>query len=430
MIRIFLIVFIILAQVENHVYGQVARIDFDKALKIADSLNPEIKNGLSRIREAEARKQQVASNLLPQLSASANYSRLGEVPQGKKYLLGNSNNDYYADITVKQLLFAGGKYRNQGYAADTVIKTEEQKLTQVRRNIRLAVARAYYDAVKLRFAGKVQRELIERTRVQLNIAELLFNGGKITNLDVVRLRTQLLIAEGQLSTLESQANIKQYLLAQAIGITDIITVTDSVLPAAPEIAALDIAYLQQELAQTPELQAIQLVYQKAILDEKIAKADYLPAVSMNAGYNFEGGQTFPDNPNWVVGASVTIPIYRGNGIRAQVAQAHERTLQAQNSIEQTSVGLTARLNSAIESVNDKRLKIGIAKQILESADETARIAELRYATGKLSTVELIDAQNVSARAQQDLFNAKADYAVALEEFAVICPSVLKEKESK
>jgi len=404
-------------------------MDFKTALSIADSANPEIRSGLSRIRESQEHKKQIESNLLPQVSASASYARLGFVPPGKKYLLGNSNNDFYADVTVRQLLFAGGKYRNQISAADTLTTIEKQKLSQARRNIRLAVARAYFETVKSRFAVSVQRDLINRTRAQLTIAELLFQGGKTSSLDVVRLRTQVLIAEGQLSAFESQLKTRQFLLAQAIGVTDTCSVADSVLADTPESLTVEMAFLAQELKQTPEMQAAEAARKKALLDEKSAKADYFPTLSFNGGYNREEYRFFPGISNWNIGAAVTIPIYRGGGTRAQVAQAFERTLQADNTVRQTEVNLTARLRSAVESMNDKKVKIGIARQIVESADETVRTAELRYGTGKLSAFELIDAQNVYARSQQDFFNARVDYRIALEELAVICPAVLNAKET-
>ena len=412
-------------------------VDFPTALSIADSANPEIRNGLSRIRESWQRKKQAASNLMPQLSASAGYAHLGEVPPGKKYLLGNSNDDFYTDITVKQLLYAGGKYRYQIHASDTLTKAEEQKLLQTRRNTRLVVARAYFETVRVKFAVGVQHDLIQRMQTQLGIAELLFDGGKISNLDVIRLRTQLLSAQSQLSTLQSQVKTKQFVLAQAIGIIDTCAVIDSILPENPDSLPVDQTGLENELGQSPEMQAVKSFYQKSLLDQRIAEADYLPTVSVNASYNFEGGALIADqptgvitnNPNWIIGASVNIPIYRGGSVRAQVAQAHERTLQAQNVIDQTAVTLTARLRSSIESVNDKKEKIGLAKQILQSADETIRTAELRYSTGKLSAFELIDAQSTFARAQQDYFNARVDYRIAIEELAAMCPSLLKSEET-
>ena len=412
-------------------------ISFQTALSVADSANPEIRNGLSRIRESQQRKKQVASNLLPQLSASASYAHVGEVPPGKKYLLGNSNDDFYTDITVKQLLYAGGKYRYQIYASDTLTKAEEQKLLQTRRNTRLAVARAYFETVRVKFAVRVQHDFIQRMQSQLGIAELLFDGGKISNLDVIRLRTQLLSAQSQLSTLQSQVKTKQFVLAQAIGIVDTCAVVDSVLSENQDSLPIDQTDLEKELGQSPEMQNALSTYQKSLLDQRIAEADYLPTVSVNAGYNFEGGALIADqptgvitnNPNWIIGASVNIPIYRGGSVRAQVAQAHERTLQAENVINQTTVNLTARLRSSIESVNDKKEKIGLAKQILQSADETVRAAELRYSTGKLSAFELIDAQSTFARAQQDYFNARVDYRIAIEELAAMCPSLLKSEET-
>jgi outer membrane protein len=413
-------------------------VDLETSLSIADSANPEIRSGLSRIRESQQRRIQVKSNLLPQVSASASYNRLGEVPPGKKYLLGSSNNDIYTDVTVKQLLFDGGKYRFQISASDTLTKAEEQKLSQTRRNIRLAVARAYYETVKAKYAVTVQRELIVRMQTQLNMAELLFEGGKNSSLDVARLRTQVLTAQGQLNTLESQVKMKQYLLAQAIGISDTCEAADSVLSQNQNELQIDERSLAKELGEAPELYVAHAAYDKSLLDQRIAEADYLPTVSMSAGYNFEGGTfmvnepsgVITKNPNWTIGASVMVPIYRGGGAHAQAAQAHERVEQAGYLVEQTMVNLTARLKSAIESVKDKQEKITIAKQILESADETVRTAELRYSTGKLSAFELIDAQNIFARSQQDYFNARVDYRIALEELAVICPSILKKENKK
>jgi outer membrane protein len=418
--------------------AQTRVVDLEGALSIADSANPEIRSSLSRIRESQQRRVQIKSNMLPQVSASASYARLGEAPPGKKYLLGTSNNDIYTDVTVKQLVFDGGKYRYQISATDTLTKAEEQRLSQIRRNIRLAVARAYYETVKAKYAVTVQRELIVRMQTQLNMAELLFEGGKNSSLDVARLRTQVLTAQGQLNTLESQVKMKQYLLAQAIGISDTCEAADSVLSQNKNELQIDESSLAKELGEAPELHVAHAAYEKSLLDQRIAEADYLPTVSVNAGYNFEGSTfmvnqpsgVITKNPNWTIGASVTVPIYRGGGVKAQAAQAYERSEQAQFVIEQTKINLTARLRSAIESINDKKEKITIAKQILESADETVRTAELRYSTGKLSAFELIDAQNIFARAQQDFFNARVDYRIALEELAVLCPSILKEEDKK
>lgn len=420
------------------IQAQSRVVNLETALSIADSANPEIRSGLSRTRELRQRRIQIKSNLLPQVSASASYNRLGDVPQGKRYLLGTSNNDIYTDISVKQLVFDGGKYRYQISASDTLTKAEEQRLSQTRRNIRLAVARAYYETVKAKFAVTVQRELIIRMQAQLNMAELLFEGGKNSSLDVARLRTQVLTAQGQLNTLESQVKMKQYLLAQAIGISDTCAIADSVLPESQQEVKIEQTGLEKELEDAPEFRVAQSAYNKSLLDQRVAEADYLPTVSLNTGYNFEGGTfnvsqpsgAITNNPNWTIGASVSIPIYRGGGVKAQVAQAHERVEQAGYVVEQAMVNLTARLKSAIESAKDKQGKITIAKQILESADETVRTAELRYSTGKLSSFELIDAQNVYARSQQDYFNARVDYKIAVEELAVICPSIFKKENTK
>ncbi|HEX2959984.1 MAG TPA: TolC family protein [Chitinispirillaceae bacterium] len=109
-------------------------ISYNDAIKIAVTVNPQNRIYHSRIAEITQKRQVLKSNFLPQIDGSLNYTRFEETPPGKKYLLGDSKNDIYADITVKQLLFDGGKYHIESLINDKQIEVKIKNSDQLRRS--------------------------------------------------------------------------------------------------------------------------------------------------------------------------------------------------------------------------------------------------------------------------------------------------------
>lgn len=399
-------------------------VDFDEALVLADSLNPDIRSARSRISELHHKKRQITGSLLPQIDASASYTRLGETPPGKRYLLGESHDDIYTDIIARQILFDGGKSRYQRTSVDQQTTLETRKLEQNLRTIRTSVARAWFEAMRSRYGIKIQKDFIARLQEQQALSELLYSSGKVSNLDVLRIKTQILSAQGQLRTLEAVLANKLYLLALAIGTSELIAIPDKDNELIEQLPPLSgIACTESDAVErSPEVNAAIAAYEKSLVDKRVLQAEYLPTLSARGGFNLEDNTLIPQNPNWSAGVVLNVPIFRGGSVRAQIAQAQERTFQASQAIENAKVSFAARIRSALETAKEKYEKIAIAEQTWEAAKETSAAADLRYSTGKLSAFELIDAQNVLSRTRQDIINARIDYRIALEDLVTLCSS--------
>lgn len=399
-------------------------VDFDEALTLADSLNPDIRSARSRISELQHKKRQITGSLLPQIDASASYTRLGETPPGKRYLLGESQDDIYTDIIARQMLFDGGRSRYQRTSVDQQITLETRKLEQNLRTIRTSVARAWFEAMRSRYGITIQKDFIARLQEQQALSELLYSSGKVSNLDVLRIKTQILSAQGQLRTLEAVLANKLYLLALAIGTSELIAIPDKDNELIEQLPPLSgIACTESDAVErSPEVNAAIAAYEKSLVDKRVLQAEYLPTLSARGGFNLEDNTLIPQNPNWSAGVVLNVPIFRGGSVRAQIAQAQERTFQASQAIENAKVSFAARIRSALETAKEKYEKIAIAEQTWEAAKETSAAADLRYSTGKLSAFELIDAQNVLSRTRQDIINARIDYRIALEELVTLCSS--------
>ena len=64
------------------------------------------------------------------------------------------------------------------------------------------------------------------------------------------------------------------------------------------------------------------------------------------------------------------------------------------------------------------------KKVLELSKEALNAAELKYKAGKLTALELIDAQTVWNNAVLTYENNATDYLITLAEIEYICPEAL------
>lgn len=85
-----------------------------------------------KIEEVKAKYYQVLGNMLPQLDGSLIYYRYEKQLLGKKNLIEESSDDYYADISLRQVLFSGGKYNPRINAAKISIDAETYKYEQLK----------------------------------------------------------------------------------------------------------------------------------------------------------------------------------------------------------------------------------------------------------------------------------------------------------
>jgi outer membrane protein TolC len=116
-------------------------------------------------------------------------------------------------------------------------------------------------------------------------------------------------------------------------------------------------------------------------------------------------------------------------ISSQVSQAKARKEQASETMKQVELNISVRFQSARATLIDRLNRLKTMEKILQLSKEAMTAAELKYSTGKLSAMELIDAQTVWNNSQLNYRNNIVDYYTALADIEYICPDAV-EKESK
>ena len=407
-------------------YGQDNGKTIDECIEIAFKNNPELKSQEMKIEEAKSKYHQQIGNLLPQIDGSLSYYRYEKELPSKKALIGESLDDYYTDISLRQVLFSGGKYNARINGAKISLDAETYKYEQLTRQIILSVKKTYYDLLKSIHILEIQNELLKKLREQLQIAKLLYNSGKISNLDVLKIETQVALSEDMVNNLHNLVHTKSLLLAQSMGLKESVTVRYE-FPEIKENIKLNTVCLENNFKNNPELSYIKSIQEKTKQDIQESKSDLFPNISLRANYNIEDSKWFSEDPswsNWYAGVGITFPLFHGGSIISQINQAKSKYNQIGETVRQIEININTRFESARATFIDRALRLKTTRKVLDLAKETLTTAELKYNSGKLSAIELIDAQMLWNNAEINYINNIVDYLTAVAEIESICPDAI------
>jgi outer membrane protein TolC len=175
----------------------------------------------------------------------------------------------------------------------------------------------------------------------------------------------------------------------------------------------------QALANRPELE--QLRFQRMIADEMLrtAKASSLPTLALGAQYNLWSNTFAFTGGHWEsyysVNLVLSVPIFNGFVNAAKVGE----TKAVLKQLDYSQKGLAGRVKFEVEQAV---LNLGQARETLlsqeknvEEAREAVRIAELNFAEGIATTLDVSSAQVALTQAKTNYSQALYDYALAAAE---------------
>jgi outer membrane protein TolC len=412
-----------------HGYGEEKTLTLEECLIIADKNNPELISQEYKIKEMNSKENQEIGNILPQIDGNMSYLRYDWQPPSKKALFGPSLDDYYAEVSLKQILFSGGKNIAKIKSADAMLNAEKQRYELIRRAVHLSVKRAFYELSRAQFALQTQQELIDKLNEQYRITQLLYKSGKTSNLDVLKIQTQLASAEDALDNLKNLVYTKSLLLGQAMGINEPVNIA-TFLPELNENIKINTNCVDDEFTDNPELKYIAELLKKAEYDISVESGEKFPTIFFRANYFWEDKTFFPDHSNWYVGVGLSMPLFHGGAIISKINQAKYRKNQVAESQKQVELNLNVRFQSARATVIDKLNRLKTIKRVLDLSKETLIAAELKYNTGKITATELLDAQTMWLNSKLNYINNILDCQVSLAEIEYICPEAISQEEKK
>lgn len=166
---------------------------------------------------------------------------------------------------------------------------------------------------------------------------------------------------------------------------------------------------EQNGSNRPELKMAYDQIGIAESSKKLTDSKYKPQLYVgiegsysSPGYNFKSDL----DPNYAVYAKLSVPIFEWGKRRNEKRASSFRIGAATDNLHQTSDHVNLEVQTARISLSQAMEQVQLTGSSLEKARENERMALERYTEGKVSVVEVIEAQNYRQASQTNHVQAK------------------------
>lgn len=428
----------------------------------------EVTAGGQRVKEARA-------NLLPQVDLSAEGVVIDEDRAASSFGQ-RAEQTYSGSAGFSQLLFGERALSNLGVQGH-IQRGREHEFEAARLDVALGAALAYLNVLSARAIERIEKENLKLTRENLERARVRSAVGSAGPAEVFRWEAEMAQRRSDAIRANARRNISEVALNRVIhhpleepflpeeaDMED----PDLLLRLAPPSVYADNRenfrllrkfMVEEALAISPDLKLIEAAM---AAQERALKSQgwryYLPTVALQGsvegifeekGAGSDGGFDFsaipiefaalaglfpeaPDNTNWQIALTASVPLFRGGGHFAERIRTSEelKKLKLERAALVETIELQVR--SALHQTGASYASIELTREAADAAKKTLEVVRDAYSRGVVSILDLLDAQKTALVTEQAaaiaIYEFLADYMRvqrAVGRFDVFTPDEVK-----
>ncbi len=287
-----------------------------------------------------------------------------------------------------------GRVRRSVEAARAREDAAADRLAAQRLVVAAEVARTFFLAASLDSQEQILRETISLRQEALKLQQSRFQGGLANEMDVARARTELELANNDMINIERQRGNVENALAVLCGETPagFRLAKNRQLPAPPHVAAGVPSAL---LLRRPDIRVAEQGMREANANIGVAKANFYPAFSLvgSGGLESVGAEDFLEwkSRTASIGPQLTVPLFQGGRLRGNLRAAQSKHDESMAGYRQAILTALQEVENAMLDVNAYSRQRSAVTAALTAAQDTSKLARLRYDKGLASYFEVVDA---------------------------------------
>lgn len=320
--------------------------------------------------------------------------------------------EFNTDLTLSYDIYDGGFRRANISSAEKELRSDELNLEVVVEQARFETARDYYSLQNNDAQVEIERAAVADATQTLRDAQLLEKGGLGTNFEVLQAEVELAQARQRLTTAVAEQNIARRQLAATLSIShdsDLVT-ADAIEEAGTWSLSLP-ETIVQAFKNRAELEQFFLEREIGEEQRKIALSQIKPTVSASASYgiNDDFEDDFDISDEYSVGLNLAWRLFDGGAARAGARQADKDVAIAETQFANQRNQIRFAVEQAYFGLESNQENIDTATQEVELAEESLRLARLRFTAGVGTQTDVIDAQTELTTARGNLLASIIDY---------------------
>lgn len=357
----------------------------------------------------------------PRFKTSYGYTRLDDPSSGMDSATGrrDSRDVWVMNFNIQQSLFTGYNILSNFEKAKLGNEQARSQLLRAELELVLEIQSAFLDLLTARESVRVAEDSLTRLKSQLNVSQSFYEVGLVPKLDVLQAQVDVAQAEQDLISARNVVdNLRAWLNTLLNLPLEQEVFYQGELDFIPFVLELD-ECREMALSNRPDIFIADKSIQIALKDEKITASSFYPQIGANFDLYRRGddptvsGSRLQDRSEWRAGVQLEWTFFEWGRTYYAHKQAGQRTMQLMAEYEDLLSIVVFQVKSSYLNIDESRDRITVARQALEEARESFRMAGARYEAQVGTNTDVLDAQAKLTGAEANLIRANADYLKSL-----------------
>ena len=410
------------------IIAQNNKLTLNHSLEIGLQNSKQIKISQAALKSSEAQITEVGSQMMPQLSFGASYTRLSDVKPFavtvpfsptpitiQETILDN----YQLKLSLQQPLFTGFRLSSLKRAAEYNNKAVEFEHTKEINEEALRIHQAFWDYYKAQKVLQLVEENLKSLEKHLADTKNFLENGLVTRNDLLKLEVQY--SNTELKRIEAKNAVA--LAKTAFNKTVGLPLNSSTQVAAEEPQAISITtkfddLLNEALQSREEIKSLEYKIKAGEKNIDAAQSGWFPSVFLYGDYYYSRPNQrimpledrFEDT--WAVGVGLNWNILDWGETSAKTTQAEQQLIQAETAYQIIKENIELEVYKYYLTVLSEFEKVNVSQKSVEQAEENYRMTKDKYNQQLATSTDLIDAEVALLNAQTNLTNALIDLELA------------------
>ena len=389
--------------------------ELQNLIRVALQQNFDLRIAATRVLQAQAQLGITRADQFPTLSGGAG---LGSSRQAATILFhGFEETTGQLSLSASWELDFWGKYRRATEAARANLLASEWGRRAVVNTVISNVATAYFELRALDLELEISKQTLASRQDSLQLEQALEQNGSTSLVDVRQSEQLVYTASETIPNVERQIQQDENLINVLLGRNPGSVDRGRKLTEQPHPPSIPSGLPSALLERRPDIQQAEQQLIAANAEIGVAKAAFYPDISLTGTGGFQAlalAKLFTGPASfWTVGPTLTVPIFTagkiGSNVKLTEAQQQQALLTYQETIQQ-----------AFRDVSDSLIAYQKNREFREqqelltaSAEDSAKLAQIRYKAGVTSYLEVLTNDTNYFAAQLNLAQAQQNELTAL-----------------
>jgi outer membrane protein TolC len=382
--------------------------------------HPLVHKAMEDLNSSDAKIGIAKSGYLPNIDFATSYSRIGPISEISLPSIGTfslfPSDNYSAGINMNQTIYDFGRTDKNISLEKQGKELSRQTVEQVRQKLSQAVIGNYYSLIYLQEAIKIKDEQLGTLTEHLRFIQKKQETGSATQYEILTTQVRISSTENQKTDLETSRQVQICQLNTLLGKPANTTQYVKIELNPTQMGLQDDSLITSAIKNRDEMK---LAREKAILSELrygIATSQNNPVFNGFVSGGYKNGYIPSLNDpkaNFVAGVSLRIPIFDGKRKQYSLVQA-QSAIEINN--QETEIVRRSIVNEVVESeanLKASQKKVDQSRLQLLQATEAYKLGKVRFESGVITNLELLDGSTTVSESRLMLLKAKIEYTVNL-----------------